>query len=156
MFRDNKMERNTRTTLFAQILFDKKKRETAWKIWAWLLHKICTQPGLLFGPSAHLFAGWILARLGQPTGPLEGRFAWAHAEVRFRTKFTIFFSPFPFEESCCHTCSFSRLTHLCLWLYFFFFFHPTRSSPFDIHKTTRKSLKFQTKSRDMVPRNHSN
>ena len=27
MFRDNKMKRNTRTTLFAQILFDKKKEK---------------------------------------------------------------------------------------------------------------------------------
>ena len=133
MFRDNKMERNTRTTLFAQILFDKKKRETAWKIWAWLLHKICTQPGLLFGPSAHLFIGWILARLGQPTGPLEGRFAWAHAEVRFRTKFTISFSPFPFEESCCHMQFVSLATSLFMPLFLF-------STPRDHHLLTSTRL----------------
>ena len=77
MFRDNKMERNnTRTTLFAQILLFDKKREIEWKLWAWLLHKIRSQPSYLGHQPISLLLN--SCSLGAATGPIymsvQGRF----------------------------------------------------------------------------------
>ena len=128
MFRDNKIERNTRTTLFAQILFDEKERNCMENLGLPVAQKLYST--LLFGPSAHLFAGWILARLGQPTGPLYvcvcpcimGLF-------RFSTKSANFSPVLLFEGSCGHKQFLSFATSLFMPLFLF-------SSPRDHHLLT--------------------